>query len=239
MVSSATPALSKGDLLYVTDRTSGMKFLVDTGAAVSILPPSKDDRVSTQPAYDLLAANGTPIATYSTKVLSLNLGFNKPLTWPFVVADVTQPILGFDCLQHHNLMVDAGSCCLVHIPTESFTRGTPTRGQSRKIVHVTSAPKYLTLLREFPSLTTPAHTSPSKNTPIQHHIVTTGPPVSFRPRRLPPERLKAAKEEFADLLKAGIIRPSSSCWASPLHMVPKPTPGEWRACGESLVTTTL
>ena len=34
------------------------------------------------------------------------------------------------------------------------------------------------------------------------------------------------------MLQLGIIRPSSSCWASPLHMVPKRTPGDWRPCGD-------
>ncbi|PIK59982.1 pol polyprotein [Apostichopus japonicus] len=34
------------------------------------------------------------------------------------------------------------------------------------------------------------------------------------------------------MLQLGIIRPSSSPWASPLHMVPKKTPGDWRPCGD-------
>ena len=34
------------------------------------------------------------------------------------------------------------------------------------------------------------------------------------------------------MLELGIIRPSSSNWASPLHMVPKRTPGDWRPCGD-------
>ena len=34
------------------------------------------------------------------------------------------------------------------------------------------------------------------------------------------------------MLQLGIVRPSSSCWASPLHMVPKKTPGDWRPCGD-------
>ena len=34
------------------------------------------------------------------------------------------------------------------------------------------------------------------------------------------------------MLQLGIIRPSSSTRSSPLHMVPKKTPGDWRPCGD-------
>lgn len=34
------------------------------------------------------------------------------------------------------------------------------------------------------------------------------------------------------MLQLGVIRPSSSAWSSPLHMVPKKTPGDWRPCGD-------
>ena len=59
-----------------------------------------------------------------------------------------------------------------------------------------------------------------------------GPLVSGRTRRLAQERLKIACDEFDHMLELGIIRSSSSNWASPLHMVPKKTPGEWRPCGD-------
>ncbi len=45
------------------------------------------------------------------------------------------------------------------------------------------------------------------------------------------EKLAAAKAEFAALELDGIIRRSSSPWASPLHMVKKPD-GSWRCCGD-------
>ena len=34
------------------------------------------------------------------------------------------------------------------------------------------------------------------------------------------------------MLELGLIRPSKSSWSSPLHMVPKKTPGDWRPCGD-------
>ncbi|GFU27539.1 hypothetical protein TNCV_282681 [Trichonephila clavipes] len=53
------------------------------------------------------------------------------------------------------------------------------------------------------------------------HIITTGPPVTARPRRLHPKLYDAVKVEFEFLLAQGIIRPSKSPWSSPLHVVPK------------------
>ena len=66
-----------------------------------------------------------------------------------------------------------------------------------------------------------------------HHIETTGPPISARTRQLLfPERLAITRWEFDHMLQLGIIRPSSSNWASPLHMVSKKASGDWWPCGD-------
>nr|VZI05267.1 unnamed protein product [Spirometra erinaceieuropaei] len=52
------------------------------------------------------------------------------------------------------------------------------------------------------------------------------------PARPAPQRFQAAKAEFENMLQLGIIRPSESPSASPLHMVPRAILGDWRPCGD-------
>ena len=90
-------------LFYVTDRSPGFRFLVDTGAKVSVIPPSATDHKHQQDTFSLQAVNNTPIATYGNK---LNLGLHRPFRWIFIIADVKQPIIGTDFLRHVGLVVD-------------------------------------------------------------------------------------------------------------------------------------
>ena len=46
------------------------------------------------------------------------------------------------------------------------------------------------------------------------HIETRGPPVHARARRLPPDKLAAAKAEFAAMEAMGVVRRSNSPRAS-------------------------
>jgi hypothetical protein len=49
--------------------------------------------------------------------------------------------------------------------------------------------------------------------------------------QLDPVLLAATKQEFQKMLDARVVRRSSSCWSSPLHMVKKKCCG-WRPCGD-------
>ena len=66
---------------------------------------------------------------------------------------------------------------------------------------------------------------------VVHHIVTTGPPIASKFRKLDGEKLAAAKAEFKQLEEDGIVQRSTSPWSSPLHMVKKSN-GGWRPCGD-------
>ena len=221
-------------LFFVTDRTSGRRLLVDTGAEVSAIPRLTSNCSLFHVGVALQAVNNSAIATFGDCPLTLNLGLRRAFHWVFIVADVKHAILGADFLRHFNLLVDVRHCLLVDNTTQLQVSGISTKelSPSPTVCRPEAQDVYSALLEEFPSLLQ----SPTLDRPVAHsvthHITTTGPPVSARPRRLSPERLQIARQEFDNMLKLGIIRPSSSCWASPLHMVPKKTPGDWRPCGD-------
>ncbi|GFW14579.1 hypothetical protein TNCV_2359031 [Trichonephila clavipes] len=121
--------------LFLLDRKSGQKFLIDSGSEICVIPPSPTMNKSPQSNFSLFAANNTKIPAY----------------------DLSNPSL----------------------ISKSASHGTV------------------------------------------HHIITTDPPVTARPRRLHPKLYDAVKVEFEFLLAQGIIRPSKSPWSSPLHVVPK------------------
>ena len=86
-------------------RISHLRFLVDTGAAVSVIPPSPSERTR---KHSLTL--DTSISTYGSRSLTLNLGLRRTLHWVFIVR---KPILGADFLHHFNLLVDVKNCKLL------------------------------------------------------------------------------------------------------------------------------
>ena len=146
-----------GRLLYVTDRESRLRFLVDTGAEVSIIPPSKAERKNRQDTFGLLAANGSPIVTYGTRSLTLNLGLRRTFRWVFVVANVRNPILGADFLKHHGLVVDMGHKRLADTRTQLSVQGiiSSSPSLSPSMLPKQQSNDFTAILLEFPAITQP------------------------------------------------------------------------------------
>ncbi|XP_066589575.1 uncharacterized protein [Prorops nasuta] len=179
----------------------------------------------------LYAANTSPIKTFGTINLVVDLNLRRDFTWPFIIAEVEEAIIGADFLNHFNLLIDLRNRRLIDSITGLTTKGQLETVKCCSVSTVEYNSPYANLLQEFIEITRVKTVPYLKVTEFAHRIVTNGPPVTERPRKLAGEKAKAAKAEIQRLLDAGICRPSSSPWASPIHMVKKKNE-TWRLCGD-------
>lgn len=286
-------------LLLVKD-SSGIEFLVDTGASFSLLPLTFKNASFTKLSVPLIAANNSIVSTFGTIFLNLKFHFlSKMISWKFILANVNSPILGMDFLKYFDLLLDPLRGELFRRPLENqtmmfdskdFRTTSQEDGNFKKyrtqsvlsssvvkfrdsnqhammpstlnllpsvisnnfhskdqspvalgvvndnnnnqtIPNKLSKTPHTLLLEQYPDITKDFDI----NKPILHNTVhyidTSGPPLSSKPRRLNPNQLDFLGSHLKDLLKAGIIEPSSSPWSSPIHMVRKPD-GSWRVTGD-------
>ena len=216
LAATGVTGLTSSRLFFVSDTHTHTHFLVDTGSEVSAIPPTPGDRTRPPDTLALTVVNNSSIHTYGQRSLTLNLGLRRSLPWIFVIADVQKPILGADFLQHYGLTVDMHKHKLIDTHTRLQVQGILSSGTSPR---TSLCPKdlsnpYLALLSEFPTRTQVTSPDTPVGHDINHHIETTGPSASARPRRLAPDHLKVAKRDFEHMLQHGIICPSSSACLS-------------------------
>lgn len=215
-----------------------LKFLIDTGSSISLLPYDnyfihnlKSSSVS------LSAANGSPIGVLGEVTVQLAIpDIRRTFPWTFIVGEVTKPILGIDFLSANNLIIDCSHKTLIDATTnvKAVLRSSSEKPLSLSINKCGVHYKAHYLLDKYPALLKPLQ--PNIQLPqdlkVEHRIDTgNNLPVFCRPRPLTGTKLQAAIEEFKSLQSSGIVRRSNSPWASPLHMVPK-ADKSWRPCGD-------
>ena len=136
--------------LFVTDRDSKIRFLVDIGADLCVFPRIMVRGPREKSTYELCAANGTTIATDGIITLTLNLGLRRAYTWRLVIADVSKPIIGVDFLAHYELLVDVRNHRLLDALTLLTVRGRVTECGAPSIKTVSGTSLYHKLLQTFP-----------------------------------------------------------------------------------------
>ena len=230
---AGTIASSKNSqLLYLVDKNSRCRFLVDTGAAISVVPPRPEDEKH-RTLVSLKAAYNSSIATFGERLLNLDINTGRELPWTFVVAAVKEPILGIDFITNFQLNINSARGEIFDEKSGRSIKVDKRQASSSNRIssNLVEGAAYAELLARYPTLTSPRRIDAPCKHSVKHYIPTTGKPVYCRPRRLHPEAQKAAEEAFMKLLDEGIIEPSSSAWCSPLHLVPKKD-SSWRPVGD-------
>ena len=98
-----------------------VKFLVDTGADISLLPPAFKSKAFPF-SIQLRAANGQEIQTYGCVTTSISIPqLRRSFDVKFVVAQVSDPILGADFFKQHKLLIDVSRKSLIDQATQFTT----------------------------------------------------------------------------------------------------------------------
>jgi len=244
-------------LMFIKDPETHVRFLIDTGSKMSVLPCWRPDNHPSITGF-MVAANGSKVPLYESVELKLSLNLNRVFYWKFQKARVQFPILGMDFLTHFNLTIEPRNqvlqCAEFQMPIPEIDvankRQTdrPILLQTKndhgpqkkdntfpkvKINEVsTSALTLQEILKKYANVFDIKNFNQPPRHQTKHYIRTRGPPVCGRVRKLSPEKLDILKKELEKLTDLGVLVPSTGEYGSPVHLVPKKEPGSYRVTGD-------
>ncbi|VDM00891.1 unnamed protein product [Schistocephalus solidus] len=112
-------------LFFITDKSSGLHFLVDTCVKVSInLTPMRHHLKPSQ--FSLQAAYSNAIQTYGQQSLTLDFSLTQRFQWVYIRANVQSSIVEAEFLLHFGLADDLKHRKIIDTATKRFTIGTVT-----------------------------------------------------------------------------------------------------------------
>ena len=116
-------------LVYLQDSLSSRRFLIDSGASVSVFPAPRSS--STLSGVRLLTADGSSLMCSGSRIIPLGFGTHR-FEWPFQLAPVAIPILVADFLKHFNLIQDVSNQRVFSADSPTFP---PSSFQLLQILH--------------------------------------------------------------------------------------------------------
>ena len=224
------------------DRITTTRFLVDTGAACSVIPQTiagcgTSSHSSVQGNIFLPTIGGGRLITSALFPTKLDLGFSRFFSFTFYISSqLDYGILGADFLAHHQLCVNVASQRLIE--NLEVQRSSPEDSSSLPAEYgissgdTSQAQLVKTLRDEFSNV----FEGDKRLRCIRHSVIAdvhtlTKTPISLSARRLNPKQYQALKVELKRLIDQGVLERSQSPWTSPIVLVKKKS-GGWRLCAD-------
>ncbi|XP_064470004.1 uncharacterized protein LOC135384746 [Ornithodoros turicata] len=189
-------------IFFITYRYSGHRFLVDAGADVSIVPPTPSEKRHRKPEYILQSVTTSrlplTVSAQSLSTLVSGVYFDGSSSAPTFL----MPLLERTSCNSLTSCLIFRRRCLVDKATSLAVRGSVyTIAIVSPTICLPSADPFGDILKDFPGVTRQTHATTPPRYTVPNHIVTKGPSVSARPRRLAPQRLAIAEKEFDHMLE--------------------------------------
>lgn len=161
--------------LFITDRTSKIQYLIDTGSDMSVYPRTLVRGRRSINATELFAANGSVIRTFGELTLQPDFGLRRAFPWRFVVAEVTTPIIGSDFLAFFHLLPDVRNGQLMDAKTGLKANGTTQKFSFSSVKSILESTTFHQLLARFPNITRSTGAHQEKRLHTTEHFIKTTP----------------------------------------------------------------
>ena len=219
-------ALPAGDsnLVFLQDSLSVWRFLVDTGASVSIFPLTAPTLSALLSQTKLLTTSNSPQPCFCACSIPLCFG-SCHFSWSFQLAPASVPILGSNFLCLHALLVDMARARVLDVLSTVSSPAT----SDVFCAHLQQAPREIwKLLTEYPDVLFFEGFSASTPKHVGFHELPTipVPPVFAKAHCLDPGKLASAQGSFSRWRRPGLFEvlplhgPALSTWFLNL-MVPE------------------
>lgn len=217
--------------VHIVFNDSTFPALVDTGSAVSlvnagVLPASSSPSASA-PLPALMTIDGSSLPLLGSVRLRVSLGQRCICHLFYVCQSLPIPfVLGCDFLTTHQVVIDVAQRQVNFDGMKLLATSTHLQPT------VASAPvcDAQEVADAFPGVFPTKDDDWGRTSLVKHHIqLVDSIPVRRYPYRMPFSQRSQAREQVAEMLRKGVIRPSTSPWSSP-YLLKEKKDGSWRFC---------